>query len=68
MKKKEKDSLRSLDTKELLQKVKDAQEALLKIHMDKSTSSTKNTRQMRKLRQTIAIVQTYVREKELVHE
>jgi ribosomal protein L29 len=68
MKKKEKDSLRSLDAKELAQKVKDAQAAILKLHLEKNSTSVKNSRQARRQRQLIAVIKTYMREKELVHE
>lgn len=68
MKKKEKDSLRSLEVKELVQKVKEAQDALQKLHIERATSQIKNTRQGRKLRLIIAMTETVLREKELAHE
>ena len=68
MKKKERDALRTLESKELVQKVNEAHVAMTKIHIEKATSQTKNTRQIRKLKHIVAIAQTILREKELAHE
>lgn len=64
MKKKEKDTLRTLEKAELMQKITESQNALTKLHIEKATSQIKNSRAGRKLRLAIATVQTILKEKE----
>lgn len=66
MKTKDKKELHTKTKNELLKILKDAQETLLKLSLDKAQNKLKNTRALFNTRQKIAILQTILREKELI--
>ncbi len=68
MKKKEKTSLQSMSGAELGKVLVDAKTALAIGAMNRYTKQSKNVREGRALREKIARVATFIRQKELIHE
>lgn len=66
MKKKEKQSLRSMSDEELGKHVQSLTEQIIKFRLERTTKPVKNGKDVRLLRLTIAVAKTIVRERELV--
>ena len=67
MKKKEKQSLQQMTKEELVKVLVDAEMALALGQKDRYSKQSKNRREGKILRKKVAIVQTLLRQKELVH-
>ena len=68
MKKKEKTNLHSKNQGELAKELKDAEKKLGEFLVTRYSKQSKNVREARTLRNTIAVAKTIMRQKELVHE
>lgn len=68
MKVKEKQTLKAMKTDELAKVLADAQSALEIYVMGRYSKQSKNSREGRALSRKIAVVKTYIRQKELTHE
>lgn len=68
MKKKEKGSVQNASTAELAKIVREGEDKLLGLNVARYTKPAKNVREMRMIRQKIAVAKTVVRAKELQHE
>lgn len=68
MKKKEKTSLQSMTIEELRKVLADAKTALAIFVMNRYTKQSKNVREGRALREKIARIFSFIRQKELTHE
>jgi len=66
MKKKEKTSLSHMSKEELVKELGALEITLRSLRLDRYTKQTKNTREGRQLRKKIAVIQTFMRQKELV--
>ncbi len=66
MKRKEKDSLRSISLEELKKKLTDSVNELAQVAQERYTKQSKNVRFAKSVRQRIARIKTVIREKELV--
>lgn len=67
MKKKEKTGIASMSEKELTSALKEVNDKLIKIHLDRATKPGRNTREARDLRKRKAVILTVLNEKE-THE
>ncbi len=65
MKKKEKTSLIHASKEELKKQINELQAKLRVIRLDRYTKQLKNTRELREIRRKIAVMQTYIHQKEL---
>ena len=65
MKTKDKKELHTKTKDELTKMLKDAQEGLMKLKLDKAQNKVKNTSELSNIRRKIAIIQTILKEKEL---
>ncbi|OGG35229.1 hypothetical protein A2363_02255 [Candidatus Gottesmanbacteria bacterium RIFOXYB1_FULL_47_11] len=68
MKTKEKQTLISMKREELEKVLTDAQNALAILLVNRYSKQSKNAREARVLRSKIAVISTYMRQKELTHE
>jgi ribosomal protein L29 len=68
MKKKEKTSIHSMKATELIKMISDAKKELAKIRVNRYSKQSKNVHEGTALKRKIAIAQTVLQEKELVHE
>lgn len=68
MKKKEKSSIQNAGTAELAKIVREGEDKLLGLTVARYTKPAKNVREMRMIRQKIAVAKTVLRTKELQHE
>ncbi|MEK7129630.1 MAG: hypothetical protein AAB803_01300 [Patescibacteria group bacterium] len=62
MKKKEKNTVRAMSISELAKEARDVGDKMISV-----PGEGKNTRKMRELRKRLAVIRTFMREKELVH-
>lgn len=62
MKKKEKNTVRAMSISELEKEARDAGDKMISVAKEE-----KNTRRMRELRRRVAVIRTFMREKELIH-
>lgn len=67
MKKKEYTAFCNASEKDLKKYLSDAQSALAHWSIDRYTKQSKNSREGQLLRKKIAVLRTYVRQKELIH-
>lgn len=67
MKKKDKQSLSDTSLDALTKKLDDKRKDLAKLLLDQNALKAKNTRTRRTIRKDIAIIQTYMQEKRLIH-
>jgi ribosomal protein L29 len=68
MKTKAQTALKAMTAVELLKVLVDAKTALAILTMNRYTKQSKNVREGKSLREKIAIVSTFLRQKEIVHE
>jgi ribosomal protein L29 len=68
MKKKEKTSLHSLNSAELVKVIADVKKELAKIRVNRYSKQSKNVHEITFLKRKLAIAETFAHEKELVHE
>ena len=68
MKIKEKQTLAAMKSEELAKVLADARGALEIYEMGRMTKQAKNSREGRALKRKIAVIETFVRQKELIHE
>lgn len=68
MKTKAQTALKAMTAVELLKVLVDAKTALVILTMNRYTKQSKNVREGKSLREKIAIVSTFLRQKEIVHE
>jgi ribosomal protein L29 len=68
MKSKAQTTLQAMTSKELVKVLVDAKTALAILTMNRYTKQSKNVREGKALRQKIALVSTFLRQKEIVHE
>lgn len=68
MKKKEKEQLMSRDIGELRKQITELEKKIVQTIGERATKQTKDIRAVKKMRKEIAILLTFVRQKELVHE
>lgn len=65
MKQREKTLLRSSSIEELRKKLIDAEKTLVEALKERYTNTSKNLRKVKMIRKSIAVIKTYIREKEL---
>lgn len=68
MKYKEKQNMRKTDIRDLLKEVERLEETLKKIRLDRYVKQMKNSREGKNIRKRIAVLLTYIKEKQLVSD